>query len=57
VLLSLPDGRRLRREFYRGAGYWSQSSASVLLPAGVEDIRVWDLQGQARQVVGKPDGR
>ncbi len=44
------DGRQQKVEFYYGAGYLSQSTRSVRIPAGVKEIKVYDSQGKTRTV-------
>lgn len=44
------DGKIQRVEFSYGSGYWSQSSRSVRIPAGVQKLVVFGYNGEARDV-------
>ncbi len=53
--LSFQDGHKERMEFYYGTGYLSQSTRSIRLPAGVQELVVYDSKGTSRKIV--PDNR
>jgi hypothetical protein len=44
------DGHQQKVEFYYGAGYLSQSTRTIRIPAGVKEIKVYDSQGKTRTV-------
>ena len=44
------DGKKQRIEFYYGSGFLSQSTRSILIPPGVEEITVCDFNGNCRKV-------
>ena len=48
--LSFTDGRKQYVEFYHGSGYLSQSSRWLELPAGVNQIKVFDYSGKSRVI-------
>lgn len=50
ALLLFRDGRQRKVEFYYGSGYLSQSTRSLLLPAGVKEVRVLDFEGKTKTV-------
>ena len=47
------QGQRQRREFFRGNGFLSQESRTVLLPNGVREMVVYDGKGrETRRIKG-----
>ena len=48
--LLFTDGRKRHVEFYHGSGYLSQSSRSLKIPAGVNQIKVFDYSGKSRVI-------
>jgi hypothetical protein len=51
ALLELATGEKRKIEFYYGAGYLSQSSRSVRLPAGAKSIDVFTFSGVSRKII------
>ena len=45
------DGRKQTVELYYGSGYLSQSSRSILVPAGTKEIILYDFKGNSRKVI------
>jgi enediyne biosynthesis protein E4 len=49
-IIKFQDGRKQRVEFYYGAGYFSQSSRKIRIPAGAKSIEVFNSKGIPRSV-------
>lgn len=48
--ITLEDGRTYREEFYYGAGYLSQSSRTLFVPAAAEKMVIYRFDGEGREV-------
>ena len=48
--LAFTDGRKQAVEFYYGSGYLSQSTRTITLPRGVQEITVYDYRGVSRTI-------
>ena len=48
--LVFKDGKKQKIEFYYGSGFLSQSTRSILIPEGVEEISVCDFKGNCRKI-------
>jgi hypothetical protein len=48
IVVSLPDGKKQKIEFYYGSGYLSQSSRRIYLPKGTENFEIKNFQGKSR---------
>jgi hypothetical protein len=48
--LFFPDGKKEKVEFYYGSGYLSQSTRSIMIPAKVKEMKVYDFSGKSRIV-------
>ena len=54
--LFFQDGMKQVVEFYYGSGYLSQSTRSISIPANMEEMVVYDSNGDSRKVLPGPDG-
>jgi hypothetical protein len=50
ILLTHANGQKEKIEFYFGSGYLSQSTRSVIIPKGVKEIQVVDINGKSRKI-------
>ncbi len=50
ALITLPNGKNYKVEFYRGSGYLSQSSRNFMLPKNIEEIELVDMAGKSRKL-------
>ena len=50
ALITYPDGRTTKQEFYYGAGYLSQSSRFLYVPQAVKEVVIFDFEGNSRKL-------
>lgn len=50
VELKHSDGKKQTIELYYGAGYLSQSTRTISIPAGVREMTVYDSRGESRKI-------
>lgn len=50
ILITYKDGRKMKREFYQGSGYLSQSTASLSLSDEIEKISIPNLDGTEKVI-------
>jgi len=45
------NGKKRKQEFYYGSSYLSQSSRILILPEGIKEVRLVNVEGQVRKVI------
>lgn len=50
AMISPKDGRNYKIEFYRGAGYLSQSSRNFIVPKNTMAVEIFDTTGKSRKL-------
>lgn len=54
ALIRFPDNTVQKIEFYHGSGYLSQSSRTLLLPAGATSVIILDNRGNENEILALP---
>jgi hypothetical protein len=53
AIITLATGKKLRQEFYYGAGYLSQSSRKLRVPQDAKDVILYNKHGKPRSVANR----